>query len=102
MTVYVDNMRAHYGRMRMCHMIADTDDELRRMASRIGVADRWHQGDHFDVCLTKRAAAVAAGAIEISQRTLGVMVIRRRRTGVLGHPNDALPWMRAAYKTAKL
>lgn len=54
MTVYVDNMRAPYGRMLMCHMIADTVDELHRMADRIGVARRWYQGDHYDICLAKK------------------------------------------------
>lgn len=94
MTVYVDNMRAPYGRMVMCHMIADTDDELRAMADRIGVRQKWHQGDHFDICLEKRTAAVAAGAVEVTQRQLGAMVIRRRGTGMLGLPDDAVEWLR--------
>lgn len=94
MTVYVDNMRARFGRLVMCHMIADTDEELCAMAARIGVAQRWHQGDHFDVCLAKRALAVAAGAIEITMRQCGAMVARRRRTGVLGHPESAAAWLR--------
>lgn len=78
MTVYVDNMRAAFGRMVMCHMIADTDDELHAMADRIGVARRWYQDDHYDIALSKRALAVAAGAREITQRQLGLMVINRR------------------------
>lgn len=78
MTVYVDNARHRLGRMVMCHMLADTDDELRAMARRIGVDERHHQGDHLDVCLRMRARAVAAGAVEITQRE-AVRVRRRLR-----------------------
>lgn len=80
MTVYVDNMRAPYGRMLMCHMIADTVDELHRMADRIGVARRWYQGDHYDICLAKKKIAMRLGACEVSQRELGRMVMEQRRT----------------------
>jgi hypothetical protein len=83
MTVYVDDMRAPYGRLIMCHMIADTEAELHVMADQIGVARRWHQRDHYDICLSKRAAAVAAGAQEITHRECGVMAVHRRRTGRL-------------------
>ncbi len=74
--VYVDDMRASYGRMKMCHMIADTEPELLVMVDRIGVARRWHQHpgthrSHFDIALSKRALAVSAGAVEISLRELG-------------------------------
>ena len=37
MAVYIDDMNAKYGRMTMCHMIADTDEELRKMALRLFV-----------------------------------------------------------------
>ena len=78
MTVYVDDMRAPFGRMRMCHMIADTDQELRDMADKIGVAQKWHQGDHFDICLSKRSLAVKLGAKEISRMELGRIIIAMR------------------------
>lgn len=71
MTVYVDDMRARYGRMVMCHMLSDDSvAELHAMADRIGVARRWFQGDHYDVCLSKRARAVEAGAVEVTTRDL--------------------------------
>ncbi|MBW9102898.1 DUF4031 domain-containing protein [Paraburkholderia phenoliruptrix] len=97
MTVYVDDMRAKFGRMVMCHMIADTDDELHATAERIGVARKWHQAppkhdSHYDIALSKRAAAVAAGAVEITWRQTGAMVMRRRITGQLGSHADAIDW----------
>jgi hypothetical protein len=78
-SVYVDNMRAGFGRMVMCHMIADSTDELLAMADVIGVSRRWlqHPGthrEHFDICLSKRAKAVASGAKEITMRELAKMV----------------------------
>lgn len=79
MTVYVDDMRAKFRRMIMCHMVADTEEELHAMADTIGVARRWFQGDHYDIALSKRALAVKAGAVEISKRQLGYMAINKRR-----------------------
>lgn len=82
MTVFVDDMEAKFGRMTMCHMIADTPEELLAMADRIGVARKWiqHRGtpkEHFDICLSKRALAVANGAKEITWRELGEKIIAR-------------------------
>jgi hypothetical protein len=87
--------------MIMCHMVADSDDELHAMAARIGVSRRWHQGpprhdSHYDIALSKRRLAVKNGAVEVSWRTLGLMVIRRRRTGALGAPEDVTAWARVA------
>lgn len=78
MSVYVDDMKAPFGNMVMCHMWADSDDELLAMADRIGVARKWIQGHptlsfgrhrnaswvHFDIAQSKRALAVRLGAIE--------------------------------------
>lgn len=69
MAVYVDDVRHAYGRMIMCHMWADSEDELFAMADRIGVARKWIQRPpkaswvHFDISLGPRALAIAAGAI---------------------------------------
>lgn len=99
MTVYVDNMRAQFGRMVMCHMLADTDDELHAMAARIGVARRWWQspektsGSHYDIALSKRALAVQFGAVEITLRQCAAMNFRRRVDGNLGTPADSEAWL---------
>jgi hypothetical protein len=82
--VYVDDMRAAYGNMTMCHMIADTTKELLDMADRIGIQRKWLQkagttSEHFDVCLSKRTAAVCAGAKQITQRELGAKLLARRK-----------------------
>lgn len=83
MSVYVDSMNAAFGRMVMCHMIADSSEELLAMADRIGVARKWLQDagthrEHFDICLSKRARAVKAGAVEISWTDLAVRLHERR------------------------
>lgn len=82
MTVYVDDMyrvpMGKFRRMKMSHMIADTEAELHAMADRIGLARRWYQGDHYDVCMSVRAKAVAAGAVEITMQELARRARRER------------------------
>lgn len=85
MTVYVDDMRAPLGRMVMCHMIADSTDELLAMADRIGVDRRWlqHAGtarEHFDISLSKRMLAVRHGASEITTREVVRLMRRSKET----------------------
>jgi hypothetical protein len=97
-TVYVDNMCAKFGRMKMCHMLADSDEELHAMAALIGVARRWHQAppkhdSHYDIALSKRALAINAGAVLITLRQIACMNTRRRATGSLGSPLDAEDWV---------
>lgn len=85
MTVYVDDMRARFGRMIMSHMLADTTEELLEMADRIGVDRRWIQepgtaGEHFDICQSKKTLALRAGAEPISVRKMVQIVqIKRER-----------------------
>lgn len=85
MSVYVDDALIPYGRMVMCHMFADTPEELRDMARQIGVG-KWPQWvgtykEHFDICKSKRAQAVDLGALEITYRDVA-RLLRQRRTGV--------------------
>ncbi len=69
MSVYVDDVRHSFGRLVMCHMWADSLDELLAMADNIGVARKWLQQPpkaswvHFDIALTKKALAIERGAI---------------------------------------
>jgi hypothetical protein len=83
MSVYVDDMNARFGRMVMCHMVADSHEELIAMADKIGVARKWIQkggtpGEHFDISLSKKQLAIQKGAVAITQRELGRMLIERR------------------------
>jgi hypothetical protein len=81
--VYVDNMKAKFGRMIMCHMMADTQEELLEMADKIGVARKWIQKyntpyEHFDISLTKKKLAVKEGALEITWRQTADIVNRKK------------------------
>jgi hypothetical protein len=64
-------------------MLADTTAELLDMADRIGVARKWIQKpgtyrEHFDIALSKRAQAVAAGAVEIGRQEVAALLNRKR------------------------
>lgn len=79
MTVYVDDPIWTFGRMMMCHMVADTREELDRMADTIGVQRKWIQypgtkREHYDICKSKRRLAVKAGAQEITWEQLGTLI----------------------------
>lgn len=77
MAVYVDDVRHGFGRMVMCHLWADTLDELLEMVDTIGVQRKWIQGHptlsfgkhknaswvHFDIALGKKKLALENGAI---------------------------------------
>ena len=83
MTCYVDDMNTPFGRMVMCHLIADSTDELLRMVRLIGVNPKWiqHVGtykEHFDISLGKKKLAIEHGAQEISFTKLGRMVVARK------------------------
>lgn len=89
MSVYVDKAIYGYGRMIMCHMVADSPKELHKMADRIGVARKWFQDPrtmnvstpHYDICKSKRTLAVAAGAIECERNDFVAAIRRIRKSG---------------------
>lgn len=108
MSVYVDPAAWPYRNMIMCHMFADTDDELLAMTDRIGVQRKWIQGHptlslpkyrsaswvHFDIASTKRKLAIHYGAIEVDK--WGPLEHTARLAIASGHPD------RVAYGQSKL
>jgi FMN phosphatase YigB (HAD superfamily) len=76
MTVYVDSANIPYRNMIMCHMVADTTEELLQMAEKIGVQTKWIQKkgtrhEHFDISKGKKLIAIKNGAIEINRKQMG-------------------------------
>ncbi len=102
MTTYVDPAVWPFSRMVMCHMWADTLEELFAMADTIGVQRKWLQGHptlslpqfrgaswvHFDIAKGKRALAIAAGAVETDQ--FGAIEWQARRQIASGDPKISL------------
>lgn len=83
MTVYVDTMKAPYRGMIMCHMAADTTEELILMANSIGVAERWIQRkgtryEHFDISLGKKRLALLMGAKEITRKEMVKFMMEKK------------------------
>lgn len=75
MTVYVDQAiyKKPNGRVLYCHMIADTLVELHEFAAKINLSSSWfHSGrfKHYDLNPTSRAAAIEAGAVEITSKEM--------------------------------
>jgi hypothetical protein len=89
MTVYVDNMRrrATVGRTNgsWSHLLADSPEELREFANRLGLNSRWiqHEGtyrEHFDVVESVRQRAINLGAEAINWKQTGVLLNEKRGT----------------------
>lgn len=88
MTVYVDTARNKYKRMVMCHLLADTLEELHTFAARLGMKREWFQPvstPHYDLSLSRRALALKYGAVEIDERKV-VEIIRMYRTDAPARP----------------
>ena len=96
MAVYVDQPQHRFGRMLMCHLLADTTAELHAMVDRIGVARRWYQHSastpHYDIAKGKRALAIADGTLEVDRREL-VAVIHRIHDAIRRRTTVGLAWV---------
>jgi hypothetical protein len=95
MAVYVDELQA-YGwvirgrKTESCHMFTDEIElvELHEVAAKIGMRFSWFQNKpsapHYDLTPSRRAAAIAAGAIPVDRRTaVGIWQARRAQLAQL-------------------
>jgi hypothetical protein len=75
-TVYVDPavFKKPNGRKSYCHVAADSEEELHRFAASIGLKRHFFHASakhvHYDLAEELRAAAVVAGAVEVTSREL--------------------------------
>ncbi len=87
MTVYVDDPIWPFRGMVMCHMVADSLDELHEMAERIGMKREWFQDlpkashPHYDLNEERRAHALELGAVYVPVKVLARAIIARRKNG---------------------
>ncbi len=75
MSVYIGPMRTNHLKHprqlpRSCHVMADSEMELELFARTIGLRKDWKHGDHYDISVHKRGLALAAGAMQVSDRWL--------------------------------
>src|SRR5258707_6182083 len=90
MAVYVDDMNLQADvpdgrrtvRARWNHLFADTEEELRAFAAKIGLKAEWIQDPggrhaHFDVTTGKRQQAIADGAKAVTWREAGEFFSRQ-------------------------
>lgn len=83
MAVYVDDSQRRFRGMIMCHMIADTREELLEMVRKVGVGTQHIQDadteyEHFDICRSNKLLALNFGAVQITKREL-IQRCRARR-----------------------
>jgi hypothetical protein len=84
MGVYVDSEFIQFGRMKVCHMVADTEEELEDIAIKLGLNLKWwqHKGtpkSHFDISKSVRERAIGLG-VEVIDRQQLVDLIKSKRS----------------------
>jgi hypothetical protein len=82
MSIFIDNyngtFKGTFKGMLMCHMVADSDKELDKMAYKVGIEIKWKQEDHYDVCLSKKKLAIKYGVKEVTTFMLSKMIYLKR------------------------
>jgi len=66
----------------MCHMLADTEEELHTFAFALGLKREWFQPlstPHYDLSLERRRRALQLGAIEIDRYAVYELIKRWRQ-----------------------
>jgi hypothetical protein len=91
MSVYVDPIVEYGGSAtfrwtKSCHMYADTEKELHKMAAKIGLKRSWFQDKgtslkHYDLIASKRFLAVQNGAVEHSLKQMVAFMRKQREDG---------------------
>jgi Protein of unknown function (DUF4031) len=85
MAVYVGVPMWPFGRMLMCHMVADTETELDEMADALGLRRRWKQHNpdlvHYDIAKSKRARAIELGAVPLDTLEAEAEILERLAAG---------------------
>jgi hypothetical protein len=79
MAVYVNKLRTRFGGLSLCHLLADSLDELHAMAARIGLERNLFNLDmipHYDLSRGKRLEAIAEGAVVIDRQQLAILAQR--------------------------
>jgi hypothetical protein len=87
MSVYVDPLIEYGGSAtfrwtKSCHMYADTEKELHKMAAKIGMKREWFQDHddlpHYDLVASRRILAIRHGAKEHTLQQM-VKFMRKQR-----------------------
>tara|TARA_B100000700_G_scaffold230615_1_gene255042 strand:- start:14884 stop:15201 length:318 start_codon:yes stop_codon:yes gene_type:complete len=96
MAVYVDNYKAKFKNYIMCHMIADSEEELHSFAIKLGLKTSWYQNKtkhkHYDISQSVKQKAIELGAMEVSAKTLVKLSIRKNIEGNCGNLEDINKW----------
>lgn len=87
MAVYVDALRDWGWRLGpSCHMVADTEEELHRLAASVGLKRQWFQSKastpHYDLTESRRRIAVRLGAAELDDSDFADLLKRLRRQAI--------------------
>lgn len=84
MPVYVDSANHKFRNMIMCHLFADTTEELLVCADAIGLQRKYiqHKGnyrEHFDVSQSMKKKAIEYGAKEVTGRDFALLMKKKNK-----------------------